>query len=58
MPKHLVKKDTQTLGRSRQEMRNMERRYPPEGARRGDVCLKYTSKAGVTDFIAMASKHV
>lgn len=58
MPKHSVKKHPQTPGRSRQEMRNMERRHPLEGARRGDSCVKYTSKAGVTDFIAMASKHI
>lgn len=58
MHKHSVKKVSQTPGRSRQDIRNMERRHPLERARRGKRCIKYTSKAGVTDFIAMASKHV
>lgn len=31
-----------TSGRSRQEMREMERRHPLDGARRGGRCVKYT----------------
>lgn len=38
-------------------MRSMGRRHSLEEARRGDICVKYTSKAGVINFIAMASEH-
>lgn len=36
----------------------MERRHPLEGARAGDICVKYKSKVEVPDFIAVASKHI